>query len=59
VKLLEGTKIPREQFFAPLDLQTEDAAAKCLADKPPLFAIGYEFPGLDLPLAATLAEYKG
>lgn len=59
VKLLEGNEIPREQYFPPLDLQTEDAAAKCLADKPPLFAIGYEFPGLDLPLDATLAEYKG
>lgn len=59
VKLLEGEKIEREQYFEPLDLQTEEAAAKCLADKPPLFAIGYEFPGLDLPLEATLAEYKG
>jgi ribose transport system substrate-binding protein len=59
VKLLEGTKIEREQYFAPLDLQTADAAKRCLADKPPLFAIGYEFPGLNLPLDATLAEYKG
>jgi ribose transport system substrate-binding protein len=59
VKLLEGTKIEREQYFAPLELQTADAAKRCLADKPPLFAIGYEFPGLNLPLDATLAEYKG
>lgn len=59
VKLLEGGELPREQYFPPLDLQTEDAAEKCIADKPPLFAIGYEFPGLDLPLDATLAEYKG
>lgn len=59
VRLLEGEEIPREQFFPPLEVRTEDAARTCLRDKPPLFAIGYEFPGLNLPLEDTLQYYKG
>jgi ribose transport system substrate-binding protein len=59
VDVLEGQKIPREQFFPPLQVTTADASKTCLKDKPPLFAIGYEFPGLNLPLDQTLQYYKG
>ncbi|HEY8583212.1 MAG TPA: substrate-binding domain-containing protein [Capillimicrobium sp.] len=59
VKVLEGEEIEREQFFAPLEVTTDDASKVCLPDRPPLFAIGYEFPGLSLPLDETLKYYKG
>lgn len=59
VKVLEGEDVPREQFFEPMQVKTEDAEATCLKDKPALFAIGYEFPGLNLPLDQTLKYYKG
>jgi ribose transport system substrate-binding protein len=59
VKLLEGEEIQREQFFDPLEVTTDKAEETCLDDKPPLFAIGYEFPGLELPLEQTLKYYKG
>lgn len=59
IKILEGEEVPREQFFDPLQVTTEDAETTCLPDKPPLFAIGYEFPGLNLPLEDTLKYYKG
>lgn len=59
VKALDGGKPPREQFFPPLQVDDRNAAKSCLADQPSLFAIGYEFPGLDLPLAQTLKYYRG
>ena len=59
VKLLQGASVPREQYFPPLEVKTADAAKTCLTDKPALFAIGYEFPGLQLPLDQTLSYYKG
>jgi ribose transport system substrate-binding protein len=59
VEILEGKTVEREQYFPPLQVTTADADKTCLKDKPPLFAIGYEFPGLNLPLADTLKYYKG
>ncbi len=56
MRLLEGGRIPREQFFPPLEVTSGD---RCLEDRPPLFAIGYEFPGLELPLDATMRFYRG
>jgi ribose transport system substrate-binding protein len=59
VKILSGENVTREQYFPPLQVTTDKAASTCLKDKPPLFAIGNQFPGLDLPLASTLKYYKG
>lgn len=57
--LLEGKKIPKIQLFAPLQVTTATASKYCLKNKPALFAIGYSFPGLNLPLATTLKYYRG
>jgi ribose transport system substrate-binding protein len=60
VKHLDGEKIEQRQLFKPVEITSDDELDKyCLKDKPALFGITYEFPGLDLPLEDTLKYYKG
>lgn len=57
---LTGEQIEREQLYPPLVVSSdEDPSQYCLDDKPALFGIGYEFPGLDLPLEETLKYFEG
>lgn len=53
VKLLKGDTIDQEQYFAPAEITTENAADFCQPDMPDNFQLGYDFPGLDI----TLDEY--
>jgi ABC-type sugar transport system substrate-binding protein len=62
VRILDGEDVEKKQFFDPRELSTDDmdaVGAACQTDKPDLFGINYEFPGLDLPLADTLRYYEG
>lgn len=57
---LTGKEIEQRQLYPPLVVSSEDDLAKvCLKDKPALFGIGYEFPGLNLPLDKTLEFFEG
>ena len=59
VKLLEGEDIEREQFYAPLEITTDNAADYCLDDQPANFQLGYNFEDLDIQLADVLKYYEG
>lgn len=59
VKILEEEDVPHEQLFPPLVVDNDNAKEVCMPDRPPLFAIGYEFPGLNLPLEDTLKYFRG
>jgi ribose transport system substrate-binding protein len=59
VKLLEGEDIEREQFYAPLEITTENAADYCLDDQPANFQLGYNFEDLDIQLDDMLTYYEG
>lgn len=62
VAVLDGEVVDKNQLFDPRALSTENLEelnASCLTDKPDLFGINYEFPGLDLPLEDTLKYYEG
>ena len=59
VKLLEGDKIEKEQYFEPLEITDENAADYCLPDRPDNFQLGYDFPGLNLSLDDVMTYYAG
>ncbi|WP_104180428.1 ABC transporter substrate-binding protein [Arthrobacter sp. B0490] len=59
VKLLEGEEIDKQQYFPPLEITNENAKDYCLDDKPSNFQLGYDFPGLDLPLEDVMTYYSG
>jgi ribose transport system substrate-binding protein len=59
VKLLEGEEIERSSSSTRSRSRRTRPRRPAWKDKPPLFAIGYEFPGLELPLEQTLKYYKG
>jgi ribose transport system substrate-binding protein len=59
VKLLEGDKIKKAQYYAPLEITDANAKDYCLSDQPANFQLGYDFPGLDIKLASMLKYYQG
>ncbi|OUM43287.1 ABC transporter substrate-binding protein [Arthrobacter sedimenti] len=59
VKLLEGEEIEKQQYFPPLEITNDNAKDYCLDDKPSNFQLGYDFPGLDLPLEDVMKYYSG
>lgn len=58
VKLLSGEEIEKEQFYAPAEITTENAADFCQPDMPDNFQLGYDFPGLNITLEQYLEFAK-
>jgi ribose transport system substrate-binding protein len=59
VKLLEGTKIAKQQFFPPLEITEANAAKFCLPKEAANFQLGYDFPGLDIKVDEVKKYYQG
>src|SRR4051812_5619221 len=59
VKLLEGDKIEKQQFFPPLEITEANAKDYCLPDEAANFQLGYDFPGLDIKVDEVKKYYQG
>lgn len=59
VKLLEGQKIPKAQYFPPLEITDQNAKQYCLPNEAANFQLGYDFPGLKISLSEVKKYYQG
>lgn len=59
VKLLEGHKIPKQQYFPPLEITDQNAAKYCVKGEAANFQLGYDFPGLNITLSEVKKYYQG